>query len=435
MLLRAGAERTLTLGAGAPRALPAGQPAAGWRSLYTATPSGRGHHRRARRRRHGAHAGLAAPARALDAARDGDRRRARRGDRRRADARPRARGRARDAVRPGRRVAAPAAAHRHAPRPLRLRRHRPRRAADVPHRAARRAATTSSATTTSCATSSCPAPSSTSASRTSAMEGQPVARAVPAAAPWVYTLYRKAAGPFVHALNTEGFALCIDLPAAARSGAAAAREWGLVLSPDDVDALRRQPRARPRRRDRRRRAPGSGAPPASPAARSARRRGWRSRPTARTLYVPTARRASSRSTPRRWRCGARCCRPSGERGRRRGRGGGAVLLCAGRRPRPRACGAVDCRAVASLRLRARERRPPSDRASAGRARSCAGELVSVPGRVRDRASRRAGVPGRGRLPSPREAVSARSAAAHADDYDSHHPQRLRPAERDVRVEA
>jgi DNA-binding beta-propeller fold protein YncE len=37
----------------------------------------------------------------------------------------------------------------------------------------------------------------------------------------------------VHALNTDGFALCIDLPAAARSGAAAAREWGLVLSPDE----------------------------------------------------------------------------------------------------------------------------------------------------------------------------------------------------------
>jgi hypothetical protein len=40
MVLRAGAERTLTLGADAARALPAGQPAAGWRSLYTATPSG-----------------------------------------------------------------------------------------------------------------------------------------------------------------------------------------------------------------------------------------------------------------------------------------------------------------------------------------------------------------------------------------------------------
>jgi outer membrane protein assembly factor BamB len=65
------------------------------------------------------------------------------------------------------------------------------------------------------------------------MEGQPVARAVPAAASWVYTLYRKAEGPFVHALNTDGFALCIDLPATARSRPDAAREWGLVLSPDE----------------------------------------------------------------------------------------------------------------------------------------------------------------------------------------------------------
>ena len=40
VLLRAGAERTLALGAGSPRALPAGQPAVGWRSLYTATASG-----------------------------------------------------------------------------------------------------------------------------------------------------------------------------------------------------------------------------------------------------------------------------------------------------------------------------------------------------------------------------------------------------------
>jgi DNA-binding beta-propeller fold protein YncE len=56
---------------------------------------------------------------------------------------------------------------------------------------------------------------------------------VPAAAPWVYTLYTKDEGPFVHALNTEGFALCIDLPAAARSGPTAAREWGLALAPGD----------------------------------------------------------------------------------------------------------------------------------------------------------------------------------------------------------
>ena len=65
------------------------------------------------------------------------------------------------------------------------------------------------------------------------MEGRPVARAVPVAGPWVYTLYRKDTGPFVHALNTEGFALCIDLPAAARPGPAAAGEWGLVLAPGD----------------------------------------------------------------------------------------------------------------------------------------------------------------------------------------------------------
>jgi outer membrane protein assembly factor BamB len=63
------------------------------------------------------------------------------------------------------------------------------------------------------------------------MEGQPVARAVPGSGPWVYTLYRKPEGPFVHALNTEGFALCLDLPAAARSGPAAAGEWGLTLAP------------------------------------------------------------------------------------------------------------------------------------------------------------------------------------------------------------
>jgi hypothetical protein len=61
------------------------------------------------------------------------------------------------------------------------------------------------------------------------MEGEPVARAMPAAAPWVYTLYTKNEGPFVHALNTAGFALCIELPAAARSGSVAARERGLAV--------------------------------------------------------------------------------------------------------------------------------------------------------------------------------------------------------------
>ena len=73
------------------------------------------------------------------------------------------------------------------------------------------------------------------------MEGQPVARAVPAAGPWVYTLYRKAEGPFVHALNTEGFALCIDLPAAARSGRRRGARVGPRAWPRRVDALRRQP--------------------------------------------------------------------------------------------------------------------------------------------------------------------------------------------------
>ena len=37
----------------------------------------------------------------------------------------------------------------------------------------------------------------------------------------------------MHALNTEGYALCLDLPAAARSGPAAAGEWGLTLAPGD----------------------------------------------------------------------------------------------------------------------------------------------------------------------------------------------------------
>lgn len=65
------------------------------------------------------------------------------------------------------------------------------------------------------------------------MEGLPMARAATAPDdPWVYTLYRKDEGPFVHALNTEGYALCIDLPAATRSGVTAAREWGLALAAD-----------------------------------------------------------------------------------------------------------------------------------------------------------------------------------------------------------
>ena len=193
------------------------------------------------------------------------------------------------------------------PGPLRLRRHRPRRERMflieqragghylvrnydlVARRAHRRA------------------PSSTSASPTSAMEGQPVARAVPAAAPWVYTLYRKASGPFVHALNTDGFALCIDLPAAARSGAAAAREWGLVLSPDESTLYAANPAlglvveiaARDAAEVRRTARIPRGAIGVAPRLAVA--------PDGRTLVCPDARAAWPRSTPGRWRCGARCC--------------------------------------------------------------------------------------------------------------------------------
>jgi hypothetical protein len=65
------------------------------------------------------------------------------------------------------------------------------------------------------------------------MEGLPVARASRSDGGWVYTLYRRAGDvPFVHALAAaDGYALCLDLPRAARSGLASAREWGLVLAP------------------------------------------------------------------------------------------------------------------------------------------------------------------------------------------------------------
>src|SRR6266516_4776639 len=46
---------------------------------------------------------------------------------------------------------------------------------------------------------------------------------------WAYTLYRSAKGPFIHALNLEqGFAVCIDLPAGARSADRTARLWSLA---------------------------------------------------------------------------------------------------------------------------------------------------------------------------------------------------------------
>jgi outer membrane protein assembly factor BamB len=65
------------------------------------------------------------------------------------------------------------------------------------------------------------------------MQGLPTARATTADGSWVYTLYRRADDvPFVHALNASyGVAQCLDLPRATRSDPASAREWGLVLGP------------------------------------------------------------------------------------------------------------------------------------------------------------------------------------------------------------
>ncbi len=59
----------------------------------------------------------------------------------------------------------------------------------------------------------------------------------------VLTLYRGAEHPFVHALNTrDAWAVCIDLPAAGASDAAAAREWGLAASPDERNVYAINPR-------------------------------------------------------------------------------------------------------------------------------------------------------------------------------------------------
>jgi DNA-binding beta-propeller fold protein YncE len=67
------------------------------------------------------------------------------------------------------------------------------------------------------------------------MTGEPTARTATADGEWVFTLYRNARkGPFVHALGArDGVAFCIDLPRSARSSDAAARAWGLALSPDE----------------------------------------------------------------------------------------------------------------------------------------------------------------------------------------------------------
>jgi hypothetical protein len=232
VLLRVGTERTLTLGSGSSRALPAGQPAGGWRSLYTATPSagativaridltsGRtlGSVRLAGR--------WTLPATVIGGAPDA----------------ATADGRTLVLARAG------ARATRFALVDASLR--RPPRTITLPGRFAFDAIAPDAqrmflieqrpgghylVRDYDLARGELePGAVVDKAEPDEPMEGQPVARAVPASGPWVYTLYRKPEGPFVHALNTEGFALCLDLPAAARSGPGAAREWGLTLAPGD----------------------------------------------------------------------------------------------------------------------------------------------------------------------------------------------------------
>ena len=65
-----------------------------------------------------------------------------------------------------------------------------------------------------------------------AMGGYPIAQ-VRAEGGMVFTLYRGAEHPFIHALNTiDGWALCIDLPATGADIDAATPDWGLAPTPD-----------------------------------------------------------------------------------------------------------------------------------------------------------------------------------------------------------
>jgi outer membrane protein assembly factor BamB len=231
VVLRAGAERTLTLGAGPPLALPAGQPAAGWRSLYTATPSGTATTVARMDVVTGRPLGsLRLPGRwTLPATVIGGAPDAATAD---GTTLVLARAGARET-----RFALLDASLRRPPRTITL---RGRFAFDAIAPDASRMFLIE------------PRPGGHYLVRDYdllrdellpgavidklegewQMEGEPVARAAPTAGPWIYTLYSKDEGPFVHALNTEGYALCIDLPALARSGPRAAREWGLVLAPD-----------------------------------------------------------------------------------------------------------------------------------------------------------------------------------------------------------
>jgi outer membrane protein assembly factor BamB len=232
VVLRSGAERTLTLGAGAPRALPAGQPAAGWRTLYTATAAGAATTvSRVDVTTGRALGSLHVPGRwALPATVIGGAPDAATAD-----------GHTLVVARAGARESSFAVVDASLRRPPRIVTLPGRFAFDaIAPDASRmflieqRAGGHYLVRNYDLARDELvPGAVIDKREPDERMEGQPVARAVPAAASWIYTLYRRAEGPFVHALNTEGFALCIDLPAAARSGMAAAREWGLVLSPDE----------------------------------------------------------------------------------------------------------------------------------------------------------------------------------------------------------
>lgn len=66
-----------------------------------------------------------------------------------------------------------------------------------------------------------------------AMAGWPIGQ-VRRADGMVFTLYRGAEHPFIHALSSaDGWALCIDLPATGAEDATAALDWGLAANPAD----------------------------------------------------------------------------------------------------------------------------------------------------------------------------------------------------------
>ena len=61
------------------------------------------------------------------------------------------------------------------------------------------------------------------------MSGYPMARVTSPSGTWVFTLYRSAEHPFVHALNVDdAYAICLDLPRTARPGG----NWKLTLTAD-----------------------------------------------------------------------------------------------------------------------------------------------------------------------------------------------------------